>query len=190
MAGKRRESLFHFSLRGLDTNLLVVLFFVMVFGFIMIYSASYYTAGLSKAYNNDPMYLLKSQVIYSILGVIAMIVVSCVNYHVWSIFALPGYAVSCILILLLQVPSLGVTVKGATRWLRIGSIQFQVAEPVKLIMIVFMATLIVGRQRHLKSWKYMIQLVFPSAVISVMMAVHAPDDFADGHCIGNDFIFQ
>ena len=45
MAGRRKERLFQFSLYGLDTNLLVVLFFVMIFGFIMIYSASYYTAG-------------------------------------------------------------------------------------------------------------------------------------------------
>ena len=63
MAKRRREKLFQFSLRGLDTNLMVVLFFVMVFGFIMIYSASYYTAGLSKAYNYDSMYLLKKQII-------------------------------------------------------------------------------------------------------------------------------
>ena len=67
MAGKKRERLFHFSLRGLDKNLLVVLFFMLIFGFIMIYSASYYTAGLSKAYNYDPMYLLKTQIAYSIL---------------------------------------------------------------------------------------------------------------------------
>ena len=81
MAGRRKERLFQFSLYGLDTNLLVVLFFVMIFGFIMIYSASYYTAGLSQAYNHDPMYLLKNQVIYSILGIIVMLLVSCVNYH-------------------------------------------------------------------------------------------------------------
>ena len=90
---RRRESLFQFSLRGLDTNLLIVLFFVMVFGFIMIYSASYYIAGLSKAYNNDSMYLLRSQVIYSLLGVVAMFVVSCINYHFWSLFIVPGYLV-------------------------------------------------------------------------------------------------
>ena len=68
MGRKRKERLFQFSLRGLDTNLLTVLFFVMVFGAIMIYSASYYTAGMSKAYKYDAMYLLKSQVIYSLLG--------------------------------------------------------------------------------------------------------------------------
>ncbi len=166
---RKRESLFQFSLRGLDTNLLIVLFFVMVFGFIMIYSASYYTAGLSKAYNNDSMYLLKSQIIYSLLGVAAMLVVSCINYHFWSLFVIPGYLVCVVLVLLLKVPSIAVTVKGATRWLRFGSLQFQVAEPIKLIMIVFMATWIVVGQRRLRSWASMIRMVLPSVIISAMI---------------------
>ena len=65
----KRQRLFQPGTRGLDTNLLVVLIFIMVFGFVMIYSASYYTAGMSKAYNNDPMYLPKNQIIYSMLGI-------------------------------------------------------------------------------------------------------------------------
>lgn len=77
----KRQRLFQPGTRGLDTNLLVVLIFIMVFGFVMIYSASYYTAGMSKAYNNDPMYLLKNQIIYSMLGIIAMLVVASINYH-------------------------------------------------------------------------------------------------------------
>lgn len=169
MAGKRRERLFHLSLRGLDTNLLVVLFFIMIFGFIMIYSASYYTAGLSKVYKNDPMYLLKSQVIYSMLGLAAMFVVSCVNYHFWSILVIPGYVFCCVLVLLLQVPSLGVTVKGATRWLKIGPVQFQVAEPIKLIMIIFMATLIVVKGRRLRSWLSMFRMILPSAIVAALI---------------------
>ena len=80
----KRERMFQPGLRGLDTNLLVVLSFIMIFGFVMIYSASYYTAGLSKAYNYDPMYLLKNQIVYTVLGVIAMLVVASVNYHIWS----------------------------------------------------------------------------------------------------------
>jgi cell division protein FtsW len=171
MAGKKRERLFHFSLRGLDTNLLVVLFFLMIFGFIMLYSASYYTAGLSKAYNYDSMYLLKTQITYSLLGIAAMLVVSCINYHVWSLLVLPGYVFCCALVLLLKVPSLGVTVKGATRWLRIGPIQFQVAEPIKLIMIIFMATLIVVRRKKLRSWMSMIRMIIPTAIVSALILV-------------------
>ena len=86
----KRERMFQPGLRGLDTNLLVVLSFIMIFGFVMIYSASYYTAGLSKAYNYDPMYLLKNQIVYTVLGVIAMLVVASVNYHIWSAFVIPG----------------------------------------------------------------------------------------------------
>ena len=86
MARRKRERLILLNAYGLDTNLLVVLFFIMVFGFIMIYSASYYSSGLNKSYGYDSMHLLKSQVIYSILGIIMMLVVSCVNYHFWSYF--------------------------------------------------------------------------------------------------------
>ena len=94
MKKRKRGRLFQFGLLGLDTNLLVALLFLMVFGFVMIYSASYYTASMSSTYNNDPMYLLKNQVIYSILGIIAMLVVSNINYHVWSKLALLGYVSS------------------------------------------------------------------------------------------------
>ena len=169
MAKRRRGGIFQFGLRGLDTNLLVVVFFVMVFGFVMIYSASYYLAGVSRAYNYDHMFLLRSQIIYSILGIVAMLVVANINYHVWSRFAVLGYIFCIVLILLLKMPGLGVTVKGATRWLRIGPVQFQVAEPIKLVMIVFMATLIVARGRHLRSWKSMFKLVLPSAIVAVLI---------------------
>ena len=164
----KRQRLFQPGTRGLDTNLLVVLIFIMVFGFVMIYSASYYTAGMSKAYNNDPMYLLKNQIIYSMLGIIAMLVVASINYHFWCRFATLGYIVCIGLIFLLKTP-LGVTVKGATRWIRIAGVQFQVAEPVKLIMIVFMATLIAAKGRHLKGWIPMFRLLIPSGIIAVLL---------------------
>lgn len=168
MAKRKKRNLFQFGLYGLDTNLLVVLVFIMVFGFIMIYSASYYTASTSKAYNYDAMYLLKNQVIYSMLGIVAMLVVSCINYHIWTRFAVIGYLFCVVLVLLLNT-SLGVTVKGATRWLRIGPIQFQVAEPIKLIMIVFMATLIVAKGRGMKSWASMFRMIIPSAIMAGLL---------------------
>lgn len=169
MTKKRRGRIFQFGLYGLDTNLLVVLFFVIVFGLIMIYSASYYTAGMSKAYNYDSMKLLKDQMKYTALGLVAMMVVSNIDYHVWSRLAVLGYLFCVGLIMLLKVPGLGVEVKGAIRWLRIGPIQFQVAEPVKLVMIVFMATLIVARGRKLKSWLSMFWMILPSGIIAVMI---------------------
>lgn len=91
MARKRRNRIFQFGPLGMDTNLLVVLFFIMVFGFIMIYSASYYKAGMSSAFNNDSMYFLKRQVVFSMVGVLVMLVVAGVNYHWICRFAGVGY---------------------------------------------------------------------------------------------------
>ena len=92
MARKRRNRIFQFGPLGMDTNLLVVLFFIMVFGFIMIYSASYYKAGMSSAFNNDSMYFLKRQVVFSMVGVLVMLVVAGVNYHWICRFAGVGTA--------------------------------------------------------------------------------------------------
>ena len=168
MARGKRAPLFQPDMHGLDTNLLVAMFFLMVFGFVMIYSASYYIAGMSEGFHNDPMYLLKNQAAYSLLGIVAMLGISCLDYHFWSYFAVPGYIV-CILLTLLLKTSLGVTVNSATRWLRVGPVQFQVAEPIKLIMIVFMAALIVARRRSLKSWMSMLRILIPSGIVSALI---------------------
>ena len=93
MARKRRNRIFQFGPLGMDTNLLVVLFFIMVFGFIMIYSASYYKAGMSSAFNNDSMYFLKRQVVFSMVGVLVMLVVAGVGsagLQVWAILPALG----------------------------------------------------------------------------------------------------
>ena len=142
MASKRKRGRIQTYLFSYDMNLIVAVFFLIIFGLIMIYSASYYTAGMSKAYNYDPTFLLKSQAKYSVLGLAVMLIVANIDYHNWRYFAMLGLIGSALLILLLLVPGLGVKVKGATRWLQIAGIQFQVAEPVKVAMIVFSAALI------------------------------------------------
>ena len=119
MANKRKRWKLRSYLLSFDMNLIVAVIFLIVFGLIMIYSASYYTASMGQAFNYDPTYLLKSQAKYSVLGVAAMLVVANIDYHKWRYFAMLGLVGSVILILLLKVPGLGVTVKGATRWLQI-----------------------------------------------------------------------
>ena len=81
-----------------------------------------------------------------------------------------GLVASIVLILLLLVPGLGVTVKGATRWIRIPGIgQFQVAEPVKVAMILFSATLIGNYSSRLNNMKTFITVLIPTAVVSVLI---------------------
>ena len=157
-------------LLSFDTNLVVAVIFLIVFGLIMIYSASYYTASLKSSFNYDSAYLLKNQAMYSIVGIAAMLLVANIDYHKYRYLALPALIGSAVLILLLLVPGLAVTVNGATRWIKIPGIgQFQVAEPVKVAMIIFCAAFICKYAPKLNNLKTFIIVMIPTVVIAVMI---------------------
>lgn len=166
--GKKRRALSY--LLSYDTNLVVAVIFLIVFGLIMIYSASYYTASMRQAFNYDSTFLLKSQLKYSMIGLVLMLIVANINYHNWKYFAVIGLIGSIVMILLLLVPGLGVTVKGATRWIRIPGLgQFQVAEPVKVAMIIFSAAFICKYASSLNNLRTFVLVMIPTAVVSVMI---------------------
>lgn len=144
LAEKRKTGRFWIlGSKGLDTNLIVITMFLIVFGLIMVYSASYYKCSMSSAFNYDSMHFLKNQALMSTVGLIAMYGVSCINYHFWKkefiVYAALGLSVALTLVLL--IPALSITANGATRWVKFGPISFQVAEPVKIAVIVATAWL-------------------------------------------------
>lgn len=152
-----------------DMNLVVAVVFLIIFGLIMIYSSSYYIASTSAKYNYDATFLLRSQGKYTVMGFMVMLVVANIDYHKWRIFALPGFAGSILLILLLKSP-LGITRNGATRWLKIPGLgQFQVAEPVKVAMILFSAALICKYAPKLKNLVEFAKVMLPSLVVFVLI---------------------
>ena len=61
LAEKRKTGRFWIlGSKGLDTNLIVITMFLIVFGLIMVYSASYYKCSMSSAFNYDSMHFLKN----------------------------------------------------------------------------------------------------------------------------------
>lgn len=130
--------------KGLDTNLIIITIFLLVFGLIMVYSASYYKCSMSSSFNYDSMHFLKNQATMSVFGLIAMLAVSNVNYHILKKepIIILAVALSVILTLILKIPSMSITANGATRWVKFGPLSFQVAEPVKIAVIVVTAWLI------------------------------------------------
>ena len=155
-AEKRKTSRFWIlGNRGLDTNLIVITMFLIVFGLIMVYSASYYKCSMSKAFNYDSMYFLKNQALMSCAGLVVMYIVSCINYHFWKKKEIVAVAVglSILLTLILLIPALSITANGATRWVKFGPISFQVAEPVKIAVIVTTAWLADKFTKEELKWK-------------------------------------
>ena len=102
------------------------------------------------------------------VGVLAMLMVAGVNYHWICRFAGVGYLACFGFVALLFTP-LAITANEATRWVQLGPVQVQVAEPVKILMIVFMATLLTAKGRHIKSWLSMIKIMIPAGIIAVLI---------------------
>lgn len=97
-----------------------------------------------------------------------MLMVAGVNYHLICRFAGVGYLACFGFVALLFTP-LAITANEATRWVQLGPVQVQVAEPVKILMIVFMATLLTAKGRHIKSWLSMIKIMIPAGIIAVLI---------------------
>ena len=160
--GTRKASEYYF-----DYSLVFIVLFLLGFGLIMVYSASSYEASISEKLNYDAAYYLKKQLQSSLIGLVAMIVVSRIPYHFWERFAMLGYAVSVVLILLVLTP-LGYEANGARRWLRIG-ISIQPAEIAKLAMILFLASFICKLGKGIRTRKgFLLVLGIPLPVCALV----------------------
>ena len=150
-----------------DYTLLFIVLFLLGFGLIMVYSTSSYEASMSASLNYDEAYYLKHQAGATVLGLVAMMVVSRIPYHFWEPFAIPGYLASAVLIALVMTP-LGITANGATRWLNLG-VSVQPAEIAKLCMILFLASFICKIGKGIRSLKGFLLVLAAPVPICVMV---------------------
>ncbi len=147
-----------------DYSLLFIVLFLLGFGLIMIYSASSYAAYEDFG---DAAHYLKRQAISSVLGLVAMMVVANIPYHFWERFAMSGYILSAVLIVLVLSP-LGVESHNARRWIEVPGTGFnlQPAEVAKICMILFLAVLVckIGKGiRTMKGFIFMVAAPMPIA---------------------------
>ena len=148
----------------MDYSLLFIVLFLLGFGLVMVYSTSYYEANLEYG---DSAYFLKKQVFATILGLISMMVVANIPYHFWERFAVIGYIVSVVLILLI-IP-FGRESHGAKRWIYIGPLSLQPAEVAKLCMILFLASMICTMGKQIRFRKGFWTVMFVPMPIALML---------------------
>lgn len=130
-----------------DFILCITLLLLLGLGLIMVLSASSPSA-LAETGNDSYIYFRK-QGIFAIIGLIAMLFISKIDYKIYKKFYKLAYIGSIILLLLVLVPGIGKSVNGAKRWVSLG-IQFQPSEIAKLGIIVFYATYLSENKKKLK----------------------------------------
>lgn len=150
-----------------DYTLLFIVLFLLGFGLVILYSTSSYEAGIEFG---DSAFYLKNQIRSTLIGIAGMIMVANIPYHFWEKFAVLGYIVSMVLILLVLTP-LGVERNGARRWLDVG-ISVQPAEIAKLGMILFLATLICYMGKNIRTMKgFLIVLAVPMPIVLMVWQI-------------------
>jgi len=151
---------------SLDFPMLVTIIILLCIGLIMVATASSY-----YALNNygDSNYFLIRQAIFAVVGVVAMIVISRIDYQKYKKWAYIGYGVTLALLAAVLIPGIGKSVNGATRWLGFGSLTFQPSEIMKVMLVVAVSTYIANNRKKLNTLKgYLVPVLLLGAVVVVM----------------------
>lgn len=150
---------------SLDFGMLVTIIILLCLGLIMVSSASSYHA--LSTYNNSS-YLLTRQLIFALAGVVAMFIISRIDYRLFSKWSYVFYGIALVLLIAVLTP-LGVNVNGATRWLGFGSFRFQPSEIMKIALVLITATYISKNYKKMNNIKgYLIPALFLVAVMVIM----------------------
>lgn len=132
-----------------DFPFLFTLLVLLAIGLIALSSASSYYA-LTET--GDSMYYLKRQLGFAAFGLAVMAFVMTWEKKNYKRFSYLAFIIAGIFMALVEVPGLGVTVKGAKRWLNLG-VTFQPSEVLKLGLIMALARYISENQKKMKSFK-------------------------------------
>jgi len=151
------------SRQGIDTILAACIFGLVVFGLITISSVSVFESyqitsimvekGLRETAGND-FYLWKHvmRVFFAIPFWIAAI---CIPYKWWRKVALPLFALSFILMILLFLPGIGANYGTATSWISLeGLPSMQPAEFAKLGLILYLAIWMEKKEQIVQTLKH------------------------------------
>ncbi|ALT00515.1 cell division protein FtsW [Lacimicrobium alkaliphilum] len=128
------------GMRPYDLGLLLIALALMSIGLMVVTSASMPTA--ARLFDN-PFHFAIRHGIYLVLAVIAALVTLQIPMRWWQ--ASNVYLLLLSLLLLVAVLVAGRTVNGATRWLAIGPLTIQAAEPAKLFFFCYLAGYLVRR---------------------------------------------
>lgn len=159
---KRRISKFN------NLELVLCIIVLIAFGLIMIYSASSYTAQITY---NDPGYFVKKQAQYAVLGLVLMFLFAKFIKYDWLCnLSEIGYVFCIILMIITMI--FGREVNGKKRWLGIGGISFQPTELVKVVLIVFLATIIAHTGKKMNHIKGLIAVWFLGGIMAFLVGLN------------------
>lgn len=136
----------------MDRLFLCLVLLLLAIGLVMLLSASFPSAYYELG---EPTYYFVRQGRFAVLGVIAMLAVSRMDYHLLRKAAKLLLAVSVLLLILVLIPGIGVVRNHARRWISLGGLgTFQPSELAKLAVVVDFSASISCKKDRMTTWKH------------------------------------
>ena len=163
-------------MKKIDYKLLLAVITISIFGIVMIYSASYVWAEYKF---HNPYKFVINQGVFFIVGLVAMYVISKIDYHIYLKRCNQIFLICFILLILVLIPGIGTVRNGSRSWFGIGSFGIQPSEFMKLALIIFTSKYMV---KHEKEMKFIKKGVLPILGITLLVfgLIMLQPDFGTG----------
>lgn len=120
-------------------------------GLLMVLSAS---SVMAIARGASPWSMFERQLMWAVLGAAAFFVMARIDYHRWARWMRGLLVVAFGSLLLVLVPPIGIESGGARRWIGLGSsLGYQPSEIAKLVMLLFVASVLARRAAYIEHWR-------------------------------------
>src|SRR5690606_16303238 len=140
------------TMPSVDISMLVVASALMLFGLLMVYSASIALADGPRYESYGRYYFVVRHGLFLLVGLLGALFAASIPMKVWQKFAVPLFLLCLLLLVVVLVPGIGREVNGARRWLPLGPINFQPSELMKVAVLLYAADYTVRKQEHMQNF--------------------------------------
>ena len=120
------------SLCNIDLGLVVPVFILLVLSLTALFSINFN--------------LFRNQLIFALIGILAFIFFSQVNYKIIQLYGTPIYIVSVALLILVLI--VGIESRGAIRWIEIAGFRIQFSEILKPFLAISLSSFLESRKNY------------------------------------------
>lgn len=153
--------------RYTDRLLLAVAVLLLVFGLVMVASAS---VAVAERQTGDMLYYFRRQLMFAFLGLGAGVFMYSVPMRHWSNAGFPLLGFGLVLLMLVLIPGVGHEVNGARRWLNLGPVNLQASEVARLCFILYLASYVTRHRAQVQTRiRGLLRPMLPLGLASVLL---------------------
>jgi len=131
----------------IDSVTIALVLAISLLGLVMVTSAS---VSVASKESGETFYYLERQLLLMLMGGVGAVVVFFIPTRALDRLSFPLLLTGLILLFFVLIPGLGHAVNGSRRWLRILTINFQVSELARVLVLIYVASYAARREEELR----------------------------------------